>query len=294
MNDKKAILFAVTAALFWSTVATVFEKALMHYNVLEMLLYSSIFSFLILSIVGIGKGVFLTTFQVGGKYHFRSVILGALNPAIYYLVLFKAYDLLPAQEAQTLNYSWSIAVVLLSAVLLKQKLRFINIFALLISFGGVIVIATKGSPFSLEFENPLGVMLALGSAVFWAFYWVLNVKDKRDNLSKLILNFFYGTILIIILNIIFYEGFSEISPNILYCIYIGFFEMGLTFIIWLAALKYASNTAKVGNIIYLSPFLSLFWINLFLGEEILPATIIGLAMIIGGIVIQSRVKADIR
>ena len=124
MNDKKAILFAVTAALFWSTVATVFEKALMHYNVLEMLLYSSIFSFLILSIVGIGKGVFLTTFQVGGKYHFRSVILGALNPAIYYLVLFKAYDLLPAQEAQTLNYSWSIAVVLLSAVLLKQKLLY--------------------------------------------------------------------------------------------------------------------------------------------------------------------------
>ena len=37
----------------------------------------------------------------------QSLLPGLLNPCLYYLVLFKAYELLPAQQAQALNYSWA-------------------------------------------------------------------------------------------------------------------------------------------------------------------------------------------
>lgn len=291
-NNTKAIIFAASAAILWSTVATAFKLALKNYSELEMLLYSSLSSFIVLSIFGVFNSQFISSFKVSIYHHTKSMILGALNPFIYYLVLFKAYNLLPAQEAQTLNYTWSIMVVIFSFFLLKQKIRFLNIVAILISFSGVIVIASKGDLLAFRFENSTGIMLALGSSIFWALYWIINIGDKRAELKKLILNFFYGTNLVSIYSIFSLEGLSKIDTNILYCVYIGIFEMGITFILWMYALKYAVNTAKVSNIIYLSPFLSLFWINLFIGESIKYHTIIGLILIIAGIIIQSLIKSN--
>ena len=43
-------------------------------------------------------------------------ILGLVNPFLYYLVLFKAYDLLPAQEAQAINYTWALMLAFLSVI----------------------------------------------------------------------------------------------------------------------------------------------------------------------------------
>ncbi|HPY52190.1 MAG TPA: EamA family transporter, partial [Sedimentisphaerales bacterium] len=71
-------------------------------------------------------------------------------------------------------------------------------------------------------------------------------------------------------------------------VYIGLFEMGITFLAWLKALKLARTTAHVVNLIYLVPFLSLLVIALVLDEQILPATLVGLVLIIAGIVLQKR------
>ena len=68
--------------------------------------------------------------------------------------------------------------------------------------------------------------------------------------------------------------------------YVGFFEMGLTFIVWLSALKYAKTTAQVSNFIYITPFLSLLLVSIVVGEKILFSTIIGLVFIVAGIILQ--------
>jgi drug/metabolite transporter (DMT)-like permease len=57
-------------------------------------------------------------------------------------------------------------------------------------------------------------------------------------------------------------------------------------VIWLSALNYSANTAKVSNLIYLSPFFALFWIKLAVGETIRFSTIIGLLLIVLGIIFQ--------
>ena len=62
--------------------------------------------------------------------------------------------------------------------------------------------------------------------------------------------------------------------------------MGITFVFWLSALKLSENTAKVGNLIFISPFLSLVFIHFLVGEDILASTFIGLALIISGILLQ--------
>jgi drug/metabolite transporter (DMT)-like permease len=82
-------------------------------------------------------------------------------------------------------------------------------------------------------------------------------------------------------------------PNLkgtLAALYVGLFEMGITFVLWLMAMKKAVNTAKVSNLIFISPFISLILINQFLGEEIHSATLIGLLFIVTGLMVQKLVK----
>ena len=285
-NQSKAYIFAISAILLWSTIASAFKIALSFLDYIQLLFFASVFSaislFMILSIQGKLKLVR----QLNKKDLLRSSLLGFLNPFLYYLVLLKAYSLLKAQEAGTLNYIWPITLVLLSIPLLKQKIGWISILAIITSFIGIIVISTEGRVSSLEFAEPLGVLLAVGSSIFWALYWIYNLKDKRDEVVKLFVNFVFGTMYILIVVLLFSDFRNINLPGIIGSVYIGLFEMGITYFLWLKALKLSVNTAKVSNLVYISPFISLIIIRNVVGEQILVSTIIGLVFIISGIIIQ--------
>ena len=82
-----------------------------------------------------------------GKEILRSALLGLINPFIYYLILLRAYQLLPAQVAQPLNMIWPIILVFLSVPLLGQKIGLKSYIALFISFAGVFIISSQGNLF---------------------------------------------------------------------------------------------------------------------------------------------------
>lgn len=225
-------------------------------------------------------------FSYSLKQYLRSLMLGILNPFLYYLVLFKAYDLLPAQEAQPLNYTWAITLALLSVPLLKQKIRVVNVFALLVSYLGVIVISTHGDVLGFRFSNPFGVALALGSTVIWALYWIYNTKDDRDPVAGLLLNFMFSLPFIFVFTLLFSDLRVSSLWGLLGAGYVGLFEMGVTFVFWLSALRLSDNTARLGNLIFISPFLSLIFIHFLVGERILGSTLIGLLLVVAGLVLQ--------
>ncbi len=285
-NQNKAYLFAITAILFWSTIASAFKITLKYLDYPQLLFFASLFSTFILLVILILQGKTGELAKTRPPELLRSAFLGLLNPCLYYLVLLKAYSLLKAQEAGTLNYIWPITLVLLSIPFLKQRIGFISILAVLISFFGIIVISTEGHLGTFEFREPLGVALAVGSSIFWSLYWIFNVKDKRDEIIKLFFNFVFGTFFTLVA-LLLISGFKQFSVyGLLGAIYIGFFEMGITYFLWLNALKFSVNTAKVSNFVYLSPFISLLIIRGTLGEKILTSTVIGLAIIIAGIILQ--------
>jgi len=70
-------------------------------------------------------------------------------------------------------------------------------------------------------------------------------------------------------------------------IYIGIFEMGITFFFWLKALQMAESTDKVSNLVYIAPFLSLVFVHFILHEPVYYTTPAGLVLIISGIWIQN-------
>lgn len=293
-NQTKAYIYTAAAVLMWSTVASAFKIALSEINYIQLLLISSTTSLISLGLILILQKEIHKIYSIKRKVIVKAVGLGALNPFLYYIVLFKAYSLLPAQEAQALNYSWPLMLVILSIPILGQKVKLKSIIAIFISFIGVVIISTHGRLLDIKFSNPYGVFLAMGSSIIWALYWIFNLKNKKDELIQLFLNFLFGSIYVFFLAF-FTDNLNQYSSSsILASVYIGIFEMGICFVVWSKALKYSRTTAMVSKYIYLIPFISLIFIYLIVGEKILLSTIIGLILIIIGIIIDSKKsKSDI-
>ena len=57
-------------------------------------------------------------------------------------------------------------------------------------------------------------------------------------------------------------------------------------VMWLLAMQYAESTARISNLIFISPFVSLVLLYFLVGEQIYPATLVGLLMIILALMIQ--------
>jgi drug/metabolite transporter (DMT)-like permease len=289
-DQSKAYIFASLSVLCWSTVATAFKIALTELHYTNLLLLSNIVSIITLLIILMFEKKFSLLKGQSLNQVLYSILMGFLNPFLYYIILFKAYSLLPAQEALTLNYTWAIVVSLLSIPILKQKIKLSSFFALLISFSGVAVITTKGNLMDLKFENPEGVALALSSSLVWGLFWVLSVKDSRDGTIKLFMNFVFGILFILIHNISMNTLQIPSLKGFISASYVGLFEMGITFVFWLKALKYSDKTVKISNLVFLSPFLSLFFISLVLKEQILYSSFVGLLLIVSGVIVQNLIK----
>ncbi|MFT6985503.1 MAG: drug/metabolite transporter (DMT)-like permease [Psychromonas sp.] len=289
-NEKRALGFGLAAVLLWSTVAVAFKLTLQEFTPIQMLTVASFVSAIALTVIC----------GVQGKLHQLRVtffsnpldylILGLINPFAYYLILFKAYDLLPASQAQSLNYSWAITLTLMAALFLGQKIRKQDWIACTLGYAGVVVIATKGDLFALEFDSLLGVILALLSTLLWAGYWILNTKNRADPAVGVLLGFLIALPFAVALSI--YEGavWEQSLQGWLAVSYVGLFEMGITFILWLSALKATDHTARISNLIFISPFISLLLLAYIIGEIIPPSTLIGLAMIVSGLIFQQVMK----
>jgi len=278
-NQRQAMLLGGLAVLCWSTVATAFKLSLQYLTPFQLLAGATVASILVLSIAVTAQRQWGQLLPVFRKTPGLFLLLGAINPCIYYAVLFQAYDLLPAQQAQPLNYTWGLMLSVLAVPFLNQKLQKADIWALLLGYLGVVVISTKGNLLALEFESPLGVFLALFSTLLWALYWIFNTRSTAPPTLGLLINFLVSLPLVLLL-VAFTDGFAMPWQGVLGAVYVGVFEMGIAFMLWLGAMKKATHTSRVSNLIFLSPFLSLVFISQILGEQIHPSTFIGLVLIV--------------
>jgi drug/metabolite transporter (DMT)-like permease len=294
-KTKQSYIYAGLAIFFWSTVPTAFKISLGQFEVLPMLAIATFTSTLVLLTVVLASGKANLILQSTPQEFLGSAVLGFINPFFYYIILLKAYQLLPAQVAQPLNMIWPIILVFLSVPILKQKIQKKSFVALFISFVGVYIISSQGKLFGGGNSNLTGVLLATGSSIFWALYFILNVKDKRDEAIKLLLNFIFGSAyLIIALSVTGKWNFEIFSTGGLASVYVGIFEMGITFLFWLKALQLATTTDKVSNLVYLAPFLSLVFVHFILHEPVYYTTPAGLLLIITGILVQNRKSTRVK
>lgn len=281
------MLYGLGAVGLWSTVATAFKWALASMRPIELMSVAALVSWLFITALMVRRGELATALRRGWR---TALWAGLMNPVVYYLVLFAAYDRLPGQEAMAINYTWALTMALLAVPLLKQRLTPLDLGAGLISYAGVWTIATRGDVFAVHFADPLGVALALFSTLLWALYWLLNRRDERAPLVAQWQNF---TVALPVLwglmawqTGLQWHGWASLGAGV----YVGLCEMGIAFVLWQQAMHHVSRTAKISNLIFLAPPVSLLLLHVVLGEPILASTLLGLVLILGGLGLQQLQK----
>ncbi|MFZ2286511.1 MAG: DMT family transporter [Bacteroidales bacterium] len=290
-KSSRAYLYAALAIFLWGTIPTAFKIALSELSIVTMLGITTLVSTAVLLLIVAAEGKLRLLAVMTRRDIMWSALLGLINPVGYYLLLLTAYSMLPGQVAQPINMIWPIILVFFSIPLLHQRIPARSFIALFISLAGVYIIASQGAPLHPGRSDTAGVLLALVSGVLWALYFVLNVRDPRDESVKLFTNFLFGSLYIVAIMIAGGSFTETVSlKGAAASVYCGIFEMGITFWLWLRALQLAETTDKVSNLVYFAPFISLILLHFIIGEPVWYTTPLGLLFIIGSVLFQNRVR----
>ena len=279
-RERRALTFALTSVALWSTVATGFKLGLRDLAPVQLLLAGCVISLVFFAIARLFVKTRLTRRQ-----HLAAAALGLVNPLAYYLVLFEAYDRLPAHIAQPLNFTWAIVLALLAVPLLRQRLPARGWAGALVGYAGVVVILTRGEFTGFDRFEPLGVTLALASSVLWAWYWIMTVRLDIHPVPLMLNGFAVATGLLLVVC----WANDALPPvdlgTVGYGAWVGLVEMGIAFLLWQRAMALTDQAGKIGTLIFLAPLLSLVMIATVLGEDIHPSAAVGLSLVIGGLIL---------
>lgn len=283
-NERAALMYALAAVAAWSTVATGFKLGLAVLAPLQLLFLGTVISAALFAVLATLGG----HWQPGRQAVLGGAAFGVVNPFLYYLVLFEAYERLPAQIAQPLNYTWAITLALMAVPILRQPLTRHTLAGIVVGYAGVLVLLSGSRTETGPGLDGVGVGLALASTVLWAGYWLMNARSTLPPITLMTWSFLLATPLVGAACWLG-PGLPPLSwPTLGYGAWVGLIEMGFTFLFWQRALRLTGNAARIGQLIFLSPFLSLVLIDTVLGEDVRATSVVGLAVIVAGLWISRR------
>lgn len=280
---KKSYIYAFIAIFFWSTIATVSKLLLGTMESMQVLAISSLFAFLFLLLLNLIKGNLKELKAFRFKDYAILFGLGLLGIFLYNLFLYWGMERMAGGTAFIINYLWPLMILLFACLLLKEKFTLRKLFATLLSFGGVILI-TAGE--LSGGGDLLGALCCVGAAVVYGLFSVLNKKCNYNNYLAMMIYYFFAFLLgsgyLLIGGGHLLPTLSQV-PGLLWS---GIFTYAIAYTFWALALA-KGETAKISNLAYMTPFLSLIWTTLVLEEPFDPLALFGLLLIVGGILIQN-------
>ena len=254
---------------------------------MQVMAVSSVFAALFLFVVNLKKG----NLQQVKAFKLRDYLVlfgvGFLGMFLYRMLLFMGVARLLASQAMIVNYLWPIMAVLAGCILLKEKLTARKTIAVLMSFLGVIIVTTGGDLTGLSGSNLAGTVCCAVAAVLYGLFVAINKGLKYDSFVSMM---FYNTvaaICAILGTLLSGETLLLTLPQNLGLVWVGVCNTAIGFVAWDLAMKTA-DTAKIANIAYITPFLSLVVAYFLLGDPITVWSVGGLAVIVAGIFLQMK------
>ena len=282
-RERLALGYALASVALWATVATGFKLGLRELAPVQLLFLGCCVA---LAFFAVARCFVSAT--LSAREHVTTTALGLVTPLAYYLVLFEAYDRLPAQIAQPLNYTWAIAIAVLAMPMLRQRLSWRGWCGVFVGYAGVAVLLSRGEFAGFAHFDAFGVALALFSTLLWAGYWIATVRLRVHPVPMMLNGFALATPLVALICHLG-PGLPTLTMRTVgFGAWVGLVEIGVTFLLWQRALRLTAKAGRISQLIFLSPFLSLVLIAVVLGERIHPSAVVGLALIVGGLVLSRR------
>ncbi len=285
---KKAYSLAAVTILIWSSSATISKLLLGALDSIQVLCASALFATLFLLGMNIATGRVKKLKTYRPRDYLHTILIGLPGTFIYYGVLYTGMDRLPASQALIINYLWPIMSVVFACIILKEKMTMSKAVAIGISFLGVIIVVGRDLT-HFNSSTLLGAGCCILAAMSYGIFTALNQKSSYD--TWLSMMFFYLTTFVLTgMILVLTDRIPQLDmAQTLGMACNGMFNMAIATTTWAMALD-SGKTAKISNLAYITPFLSLVWTAIFLKEQIRASSIVGLVVIVLGILVQLKDK----
>jgi len=210
-------------------------------------------------------------------------LLGSVCYVITQLTFVWATKLTTAANAIFLQYASPIYVVVLGYIFLKEKPRKEDWIAMAVIFSGLFMFFGD----QLSFDGVAGNALAILSGMTFSVV-MLVMRGQRDNSPANII--FIGNIIGFIFGLPFVLKETINLPNLAIILYLGVFQIGLSFIFYSIAVKHV-RTLESNLILTLEPILNPVWVFLVLGEKPGVLALIGSVLVIGAVLYRAIASA---
>lgn len=273
----RATLIGGSAVLMWSTLAllTVGTGAVPPFQLVAM-------AFSIATLIGVGLWV-----REGGSWtrHLRLPwpvwVNGVVGLFGYHFFYFLALDHAPAVEANLINYLWPLLIVLFSALLPGERLRWFHATGALLGMIGAVLLILRGGRLELDMRYVGGYGAAALAAMLWAGYSVIS--RRFGMIPTQAVGAFCGVtaILSALAHFAFEPTIWPVGWEWLAVLGLGLGPVGAAFFTWDVGVK-QGNIRALGALAYATPLLSTFLLISFGLAEPTWSVLAACGLIVGG------------
>jgi len=281
MNESaKGTIYATLAVLLFATLGTGFKLSVARLDGYSVAVYMGVFAVLALLINLFLTGKARTILPEFRRMPRFFVLTGIIGLGLQQLLCIKSYEHLPAAQVVILTYSYPLMMIVLARLVYRERSSLRSVGFVLLGFAGVIVLISGGTFQHIDLSA--GVFLSLACAFSFALFCVL-IKHARFDIGVGMFLFNLSGLLFLLLLMPFY-GFTWqlTAPQLLVLVYLGVFPTAVAFLLWNRALQLI-RTSHSSNFALLTPVLSLVFITLILGEQIVPFQVVGMVIIVGAV-----------
>ncbi len=285
MNRKtKSIIYVLICVLLWALIPVVSKLGQSNLDNHQFLFWSSAVSFLTFLIIILTRKKGKVILRLSTKDWIHSIVLGLLGTYLYYILLYFGYANAKGIEVLIIQYCWPIFVIVLSILILKERLNLRKVISIILGFFGVFMVLTKGKLSDIHFNNLFVDSIVLIAAFVFGLFSVLSKKIKIDSLPLVTIYFFTATIISFLSMITLSEFKLPTKVTYLPILINGIFVNGISYIYWIGALK-IGEASFIAPFVFLTPVISTVLLILFFKEPFQLVYVVGMtSVILGGLI----------
>nr|WP_208292073.1 MULTISPECIES: DMT family transporter [Providencia] len=286
-------MYALACVLIWSFIPIVSRLGQAGMDSFQFLFWSNLISAISVVIVALGSDYKVSKLFILPRNTIKKVFILGFLDCLFYLLLYYGYSIENGIAVLVIQYSWPLIIILLSVVLLKDKLAGRQIVGIIIGFIAVIITFTKGQITQLHVENPTALLLVFSGAFCFALMSVFSRQYSIDPYISTVWLFIFSTLTSLVLLLLFSEVQLPSKAAFWPTLINGILINGVSYILWFKAMN-TGHSAKIASVVFLSPVLSVLWLVLILSDPFEIAYIIGVLLVIISGVLCVGIKGKVR
>lgn len=279
MRQHNYLIYAFSCVLIWSFIPIVSRFGQDGMDSFQFLFWSNLISVIAVITVALLSGYKPAKLFILPRALLAKVFVLGFLDCLFYLLLYYGYSIENGIAVLVIQYSWPLIIILLSMVLLKDKLAGRQIVGVVIGFIAVIITFTKGQITQLHVDNPAALLLVFSGAFCFALMSVFSRQYSIDPYISTVWLFIFSTLTSLVLLLSLSE--MQLPPQGAFwpTLINGVLINGVSYILWFKAMN-TGNSTKIASVVFLSPVLSVLWLVLLLRDPFEVSYIIGVVLVI--------------